>query len=352
MNEIEAVIREHAVRYPGMQPQDAVKLLYQNEFGAGHFVADEDKSRERIAAEYDVNGHDKDIPLFEKIGNGYVRCHLNSKYMKEEEISCLNKIFLLSAQRMMGERDSFRAKLYLLWQLSGEGIFRFGQQEMGRYLEQYEKDGFIMVSHSNDYKRAYAPAYRVVEERLCRLFPLLSETERLQKDRKRVAVAFDGRCAAGKTSAARDVAKMFRGEVIHMDDFFLPPELRTQERYEEAGGNIHYERFREEVIGGLLSGRDFRYRIFSCKKMDYDGDRAIRADGIVIVEGAYSMHPSFGSPYDLAVFFDVDRKEQERRIIGRDGKECFRNFKQRWIPLEEKYINNCHICEKCRIIVK
>ena len=32
-----------------------------------------------------------------------------------------------------------------------------------------------------------------------------------------------------------------------MDDFFLPMELRTAERLEEPGGNVHYERFSAEV---------------------------------------------------------------------------------------------------------
>ena len=36
MEELERILREHAERYPLMQPTDAVKLIYQNEFGGGH----------------------------------------------------------------------------------------------------------------------------------------------------------------------------------------------------------------------------------------------------------------------------------------------------------------------------
>ena len=38
-------------------------------------------------------------------------------------------------------------------------------------------------------------------------------------------IAIDGRCAAGKTTLAARLAKELGGDVIHMDDFFLPPAL-------------------------------------------------------------------------------------------------------------------------------
>ena len=33
-------MRMHAEKYPGMKPQDCVKLLYQNTWGGGHMNAD------------------------------------------------------------------------------------------------------------------------------------------------------------------------------------------------------------------------------------------------------------------------------------------------------------------------
>ena len=35
MEELDQILREHAMRYPKMQSTDAVKLIYQNEFGGG-----------------------------------------------------------------------------------------------------------------------------------------------------------------------------------------------------------------------------------------------------------------------------------------------------------------------------
>ena len=80
-------------------------------------------------------------------------------------------------------------------------------------------------------------------------------------------IAIDGRCAAGKTTLAARLAKELGGDVIHMDDFFLPPALRTQERRSEPGGNVHYERFLTEVIPKLASGQAFSYQRFDCSRM-------------------------------------------------------------------------------------
>ena len=41
MEELRAILLAHAKRYPLMQPRDAVKLIYQNEFGGGHLIRDE-----------------------------------------------------------------------------------------------------------------------------------------------------------------------------------------------------------------------------------------------------------------------------------------------------------------------
>ena len=46
-----------------------------------------------------------------------------------------------------------------------------------------------------------------------------------------------------------------------MDDFFLRPEQRTEERLKEVGGNVDRERFLEEVARPLTNKKkSFGYR--------------------------------------------------------------------------------------------
>lgn len=122
----------------------------------------------------------------------------------------------------------------------------------------------------------------------------------------------DGRAAAGKTTLAEELAVTLGGAVVHMDDFFLPGELRTPERLAAPGGNVHAERFVEEVLPYLRRGEAFRYRRFDCHRMDYNGWVEIPTVPVIIVEGAYSQHPRFGGYADLTVFCDIAPEEQKR----------------------------------------
>lgn len=65
-------------------------------------------------------------------------------------------------------------------------------------------------------------------------------------------IAIDGKAGSGKTTLARQIQIDIGGVIIHMDDFFLPKVLQNEKRLMELGGNIHHERFKDEVIDRLL----------------------------------------------------------------------------------------------------
>lgn len=167
---------------------------------------------------------------------------------------------------------------------------------------------------------------------------------------KVLVIAIDGRCAAGKTTMAELFADNMGAGVIHMDDFFLPGELRTKARLQEPGGNVHYERFLKEVLPNLRSAEAFSYRRFDCGRMDFFGDRGVKASSLRIVEGAYSHHPALGDYADIRIFLDVNREEQLRRIEQRNGREALNAFLTRWIPFEEQYFAAFSIKERADFI--
>ena len=136
-------------------------------------------------------------------------------------------------------------------------------------------------------------------------------------------IAMDGRAAAGKTTLAEELAVTLGGAVVHMDDFFLPGELRTPERLAAPGGH----------------------------RMDYNGWVEIPTVPVIIVEGAYSQYPQFGHYADLTVFCDIAPEEQKRRITARNGEEHWMVFREQWIPLEEKYLAEYHIKENAMLTV-
>lgn len=189
------------------------------------------------------------------------------------------------------------------------------------------------------------------QETLRRLYPVLSYLERQGGGDKPLVIALDGRCASGKTTAAQVLAQKLQASVIHMDDFFLPVELRTEERLSVPGGNVHYERFREEVLGRLSGRGDFSYRSFDCSKMELGEERLVKGADLYIVEGAYSTHPALGNYMQLKIFSDVEREVQLQRIRERGGEGALKAFKERWIPLEEAYFAAYRIRETSDIVI-
>ena len=160
MEELEKILIKQAKRYPMMQPTDAVKLIYQNEFGGGHMIRDVQGCLDYLRREYRSVEKREDTPLYEEIGNGAVRVNLAA--VREEDLENLGRWFITSAENWGGKLDSFLGKLEVLKGLTDRGVFRFDRQELEAYLQEYEKAGYPPVSHSQAYRQAYGPAYRVV----------------------------------------------------------------------------------------------------------------------------------------------------------------------------------------------
>lgn len=160
MKELEIILREHAARYPAMEPTDAVKLIYQNEFGGGHLITDEEAFMNRLRREYQFTEKKPDGPRCESIGNGLVRVHLAA--LQEQELEQLGQRFIQSASIHKGDLKRFQKKLELLRPLTEEGVFRFGPEALEQYLAEYRNAGYPAVSHSTAYRTTYRPAYRIV----------------------------------------------------------------------------------------------------------------------------------------------------------------------------------------------
>ena len=160
MEELKAILIAHAKRYPLMQPTDAVKLIYQNEFGGGHLIRDEQACLNYLRREYADLEKDQTAPLCEDIGNGIVRVNLTA--LKEEDLEQLGKAFIDSAAKHKGTMDSFLNKLEVLRKLANEGVFNFDTNALSSYLTEYKAAGYPAVSHSEQYRQAYKPAYRII----------------------------------------------------------------------------------------------------------------------------------------------------------------------------------------------
>ena len=340
------VLTDHARRYPLMKPCDAVKLIFQNEFGGEHLLCEPNATLAWLRAERAATPTDLNVSPVEDIGNGMVRVALAALEFSDEALRTLNQDFFRSAELHRGRRKTFLSKLDALRKLTEEKVFAFTVQELEAYLERYISEGCCPLSHSPTYRAAYRPAYRVVK-RSFSLVALLRELEQLRDRGERAIVAIEGRCASGKSTLAAQLEESLGLAVVHMDHFFLRPEQRTKERLAQPGGNIDPERFLSEVLVPLAEGKAPADRPYSCRTGELGEPISLKPSCVTVVEGSSSCHPKLWDYYHRRGFLSVAPEEQLRRVARRAGPEQVETFRERWIPLEERYFSACQVEERC-----
>ncbi|MBQ4039205.1 MAG: hypothetical protein IJD05_06860 [Bacteroidaceae bacterium] len=359
--ELLTLIKNNIKKYPDMQLQDCVKLLYQHSMGNEHLGLSMDKCLEFLIAEKENIGCNNKCSAYDIISNNSCRFHLLPLDNDKVTLATLSKLFIKSAETLSYDKSSQKEKLItaisLLKNWCLEGRLPFSYAEADSFLTEYIKKGCPAVHHSQIYRDTYHPAYRLIRTDFAKYFSLFVAIDRLLTQKPNVVIAIDGKCGGGKSTLASLLAEIYSANIIHMDDFYLPAELRTPKRLTEIGGNIHYERFTSQVFPVLckLKNTDYKttdilndhyYQIFDCHLMDYTPETAtISAKPVTIVEGSYSLRPEFRDAYDLKVFLDLSPEMQKERLLARNGAEAYKNFELKWIPMELRYFEGYHIAD-------
>lgn len=344
------IMLAHIQRYPFMQPADVVKLLYQSEYAGGHMISNPAESLTRLIIELrGIKPCDASEAL-EHIGGGLCRLHLAALPALGLEPQTLNRLFVATANTAKGSPERFDEKLDEFLACCRSGELHFNISEVESYVRDYRAKGCPTVSHSDPYRAAYAPAYRVVKAAYCRYIEVFRRIDALLNEKASVTVAIDGSSGAGKSSLAMLLAEAYDCNVFHTDDFFLPPERKTAQRLAEPGGNVDYERLKSEVSQGLKSGGSVAYRRYDCRS-GILGERVLTSPKrLNIVEGVYSLHPALDISYDLSIFLKTDGETQRERIRARSGDALLTRFVEEWIPLEHRYFDALDIEQKCSVI--
>lgn len=168
-----------------------------------------------------------------------------------------------------------------------------------------------------------------------------------------IVCSIDGRCGSGKTTLASAIAqKLDDALVVHLDDFFLQPFQRTEERLETPGENVDYERVIDEILVPLLEVGKASYQPFSCKTQKLGEAREIAKPAYLILEGSYAHNSALKPFADYTVFATCDPLTQLLRLADREGIEKLESFSMRWIPLEESYFVTCEIEDHASLVVR
>lgn len=358
-------LMEHCQRYPDLKIRDVFKFLYQSSFGCEHMVSSLDAVTEWIRKEYSAASETSDREgtgevvwgTVDPLDGGYSRVHLDW-LDRGLSVETLGKLFYLSAKPSAvsgakSKRDQtaeLEGKLAVALEMVRSGELAFAVEDFMEAVSEWKAAGNPAVHHSEEFREMYHPAYRVVAEQYVKFLPLFCEIDRGLGVQRQV-VAIEGGSASGKTTLSQMLESVYDCTVFHMDDFFLRPEQRTPERFSEPGGNVDRERFLEEVLKPLSRAEIVRYRRFDCSTFTLGEPVGVELKPLIIVEGAYSMHPELADHYDLSVFLDVSPELQRERIAKRNTPELAKRFHEEWIPMEQLYFSKMGVKERCDLVI-
>ena len=336
-------LQDHLNTHPAATGQDVLKFCYQAAHGPEHLIVDPVLARLRFEQEFDATPA-TDGPLIDCLSDRFCRIHMGAWRAAALPREWLLRLFLCSATPVADAKDQLHRYL-------SDAAAHLSDPAFDDLVTHYRADGAPPVHHSDAFRAAYLPAYRVVDCRLVRLLPVLEHLAAHSVTGRPTVIAIDGRAASGKSTVAQQLSDILDAAVVHMDDFFLPPALRTSERLATPGGNVHYERFAEQVLPHLGLNAPFCYDRFDCSVMRLTDTVSVPAASYQIVEGSYSTHPIFKDYADLRIFSDISPDEQFKRISVRNSASMAELFKTRWIPMEETYFKAYHIRENATLII-
>lgn len=326
-----ALLCAHRARYPLMEAQDCVKLLYQSMLGPMHLGEDIEILAAGIAEEWKAAPETISPEEPERIGGGLCRFPLRPSAFCPEAAQLLAELMQRTARYC--HRNPLQLHR-LLEQLGDE------EPDLRRWLAETAWDAASPVRHSAQFRAAYQPHYRLLRQEYAGYFPVLLRIVQKMQEKRPLLIAIDGCCGSGKTHLAALLEALFPCRVFHTDHYYLPIARRASDWQQQPAGNMDLERLQAEVIQPAQAGATVYQRIFDCATQQLGQPQAVEPAPLNIVEGSYAMHPKLVDAYDLCVFLTCSERQQKARLQAREGA-YFEMFERVWIPMERLYHKMC-----------
>ncbi len=324
----------HLKKYPLINKEDKIKLIYQSTLGPNHLGKNllKDNVKQRLEKEI-LEQNNKTDNIYEWISEEFLRINIHQYAANKFSLDYLIDSFLESSKSIPYDINVLR-------------------QHLLKYLTEEElKDyNYLPISHSDIYRNTYLPHYLVINKDYLTIDLRVKEFDNfMEKTKDYTITSLEGKCTSGKTTITKLLEDKYT--VINIDDFFLSKEKKTPNRLNEIGGNIDYELVKEVLEQIKKSWKEnkqvLEYKIFDCSKQQYN-IKKITLKNKVILEGVYSYHPYFNNLIDYLAYLQVDPNTQIKRIENRPLKDKFIN---EWIPLENKYFDYHQLEDNCDVII-
>lgn len=351
MPAIQSLLSAQNIKYPSIQPQDFIKLLYQREMGPEHAI-------ENPGVFYRYLKEEMALPETaacgtqppEKIGNGFYRVYLGAAAGVTPKT--LARLCLLAVGRRKGSKKELKNALQQLlsWAEEEQEALSFPYSRLQKEVEQYIHNKCPAVHHSQRYRELYHPHYRLLCTQGALYLPVFKAIDAAMAQKSHVLVGIDGMSGAGKSRLAALLKQVYQCGFVHTDDFFLQPHQRGEARLAQPGGNIDYERL-APIAAKAADDRAFAYQAYNCQTQAMGQWQKVPQGPLTVLEGVYALHPRVAAPCDVRIFLNVNAKVQALRIQQRESKALAARYQTEWIPMENRYFGEFDIRESCDITI-
>ena len=159
-NKTRELLIEHYNTYPRLEVSDIFKFIFQSAFGCEHLVSSEERALNYIKEELKRVSGDE-APRVDKLDGDYSRVYLsclNDKVTPE----VMAKYFCLSAKVEPDGRERLLEKIAVARELIRDGTIPLSLRDFDELHEKWRDAGYPAIHHSESFREAYHPAYRVI----------------------------------------------------------------------------------------------------------------------------------------------------------------------------------------------
>ena len=151
---------EHYNTYPRLEVSDIFKFIFQSAFGCEHLVSSEERALNYIKEELKRVSVDES-PRVDKLDGNYSRVYL-SCLNDEVTPEVMAKYFCLSAKIEPDGKEKLLEKIAVARELILDGTIALSLSDFDELHERWREAGYPAIHHSEAFREAYHPAYRVI----------------------------------------------------------------------------------------------------------------------------------------------------------------------------------------------
>ncbi len=163
---VKQLVEHHIATKKNLAVQDVYKMLYHAHFGVEHLLTDTAGVRSYLLRELaSMPATPENEPLVERISTTNTMVRINLRPFKAQNLDpeALLQAMFASAAETKPDTFQFGREWNMFVDLVRYGFLNFSMNEVNEFNRLIEGKGIVPVHHSEAYKEANHPAYRVVQ---------------------------------------------------------------------------------------------------------------------------------------------------------------------------------------------